>query len=249
MKSTALVLVLAAFVPAAVLGCAQAAEQVYAKADLPGMPSSVSQGSPEWFVSPLGWESREFSEVEAGLYRLDINPVTPDSGIKTGFVIAYGHMLARPYRFETKGDSVLLVNRVQVYPELRHPRYDSATARFRAALSPRQSGWTPESLDLAHRVRDSLRALAARIAAIGPHTRQAVVDSIWRVLKAYPFIDTGSCIIEVYERDGWAFEGNVSYPIRVLRDSKTITLTPARPVLHFRSEASPPEAHPGNPEY
>ena len=36
----------------------------------------------------------EYSEEEAKLYRMDIHQITPDSGITTGHIIAYGHRLS-----------------------------------------------------------------------------------------------------------------------------------------------------------
>jgi ribosomal 50S subunit-recycling heat shock protein len=59
----------------------------------------------------------EYSEEEAELYRIDIEQVTPDSGITTGHVIAYGHYIKPPYKIEVN-DTFVYVNNVQVFPVL-----------------------------------------------------------------------------------------------------------------------------------
>jgi|GEM_PF-2468567 len=59
----------------------------------------------------------EYSEEEAKLYKIDIHQVTPDSGITTGHIIAYGHYIKPPYKVEVK-DTIVYVNGVQIYPVL-----------------------------------------------------------------------------------------------------------------------------------
>lgn len=58
-----------------------------------------------------------FDEKELARYRVDIRPATPDSGIMTGFVVAYGHFLAPPYQVTAMGESIY-VNSVRVDPPL-----------------------------------------------------------------------------------------------------------------------------------
>lgn len=60
----------------------------------------------------------ECSEEEAALYRMPIKQITPKDGIKTGHVIAYGHYIKPPYKFEIREDTLLFVNNVQIYPSL-----------------------------------------------------------------------------------------------------------------------------------
>ncbi|HEC78423.1 MAG TPA: hypothetical protein ENI34_04680 [candidate division WOR-3 bacterium] len=62
----------------------------------------------------------EYSEEEAKLYRMPINQITPEDGIWTGHVIAYGHYIKPPYKIEVK-DTIVLINNVQVYPALKTP--------------------------------------------------------------------------------------------------------------------------------
>ena len=85
--------------------------------------SGVEHGTPQWYMTEAGLSSTEYSEVEAGLYRYDMHPVTPATGIPTGWVIAYGHLLARPYQFTVKQDTLLFVNGIQVEPALKNPAY------------------------------------------------------------------------------------------------------------------------------
>jgi len=60
----------------------------------------------------------EYSEEEAKLYRMPIKQITPKDGIWTGHVIAYGHYIKPPYKFEIREDTFLFVNNVQIYPTL-----------------------------------------------------------------------------------------------------------------------------------
>jgi hypothetical protein len=53
-------------------------------------------------------------------YRIDISPVTPDSGINTGYVIAYGHYISPPYQVTVR-DCSTYVNGVRIEPLLSQP--------------------------------------------------------------------------------------------------------------------------------
>jgi len=55
-------------------------------------------------------------EEEPALYKTEINPVTPNSGIRTGHVIAYGHYIRPPYELEVREDTLLFLNGIRIYP-------------------------------------------------------------------------------------------------------------------------------------
>lgn len=57
-------------------------------------------------------------EEEPALYKTEINPVTPETGITTGHVIAYGHYIKPPYKVEIVSDTMLFINGVQIFPVL-----------------------------------------------------------------------------------------------------------------------------------
>jgi hypothetical protein len=57
------------------------------------------------------------SLYQRGVYTIDIKQETPTKGIKSGYIIAYGHIIKAPYRLYTK-HSVLYVNNVQLDPQL-----------------------------------------------------------------------------------------------------------------------------------
>jgi len=57
-------------------------------------------------------------EEEPALYKTEISQVTPQSGITTGHVIAYGHYIKPPYKVEIKKDTMLFINGVQIFPVL-----------------------------------------------------------------------------------------------------------------------------------
>jgi len=59
-----------------------------------------------------------YSKIEEKLYRVDIHPITPKDGIWTGYVIAYGHYIKPPYKFEIKHDTILYINDVQIEPPI-----------------------------------------------------------------------------------------------------------------------------------
>lgn len=56
-------------------------------------------------------------EYTPGYYKININQVTPDSGINTGHVIAYGHYIKPPYKIEVR-DTIIFINDVQIFPML-----------------------------------------------------------------------------------------------------------------------------------
>jgi|GEM_PF-6845313 len=53
--------------------------------------------------------------------KMQINPIKQTDGIKTGWVVAYGHLIRPPYKFEYKATK-LYVNGVQVEPSLTWER-------------------------------------------------------------------------------------------------------------------------------
>jgi len=64
------------------------------------------------------YESLIKPEEEPALYRTEIKQITPNSGITTGHVIAYGHYIKPPYRVGIKSDTMLFINGVQIFPVL-----------------------------------------------------------------------------------------------------------------------------------
>jgi hypothetical protein len=57
-------------------------------------------------------------EEEPALYKTQINPVTPKTGIETGHVIAYGHYIKPPYKLEVREDTLLFLNGIRICPTL-----------------------------------------------------------------------------------------------------------------------------------
>ena len=49
--------------------------------------------------------------------KIDLKPITPKDGIKTGLVIAYGHVIKPPYKVYIE-DSKIMINGVQISPSL-----------------------------------------------------------------------------------------------------------------------------------
>ncbi len=143
--------------------------------------SGVKRGTLAWYTTPAGIASTEYSAVEAQLYRFDIKPVTPESGISAGYVIAYGHPLKRPYRFDIKDDTLLLLNGVQVLPWLRNSPFPSADSAHAAQVW--RGGWTQEELDHMMAIVASCGAIFERLSAGGRSSNAAIAESIRTALK------------------------------------------------------------------
>ncbi|MFO7650644.1 MAG: hypothetical protein R6X13_04800 [bacterium] len=184
------------------------------------MSSRIRRGTPEWYVSQTGQRSREFSEVEASLYRFRVRPSAPDSGIENGYVIAYGHLLARPYRFEVLGDSLLLINGIQITPRLTHPAYDSAAAVCRSLLLDGVPRVPREYVEATGQVDHALFVMADRIRAGGDLTREAVTESTWTALRSFDFVDTAACCVSVEVEGDRAVGAFVTYGVCILRDDE-----------------------------
>jgi hypothetical protein len=68
-----------------------------------------------------GLERHKLLSVIKGSHKIDINPITPKDGVKTGLIIAYGHVIKPPYKIYYEGDN-LMINNVQVQPSLVRER-------------------------------------------------------------------------------------------------------------------------------
>jgi hypothetical protein len=64
------------------------------------------------------YESLIKPEEEPALYKTELNPVTPETGITTGHIIAYGHYIKPPYKVEVREDTFLFLNGIRIYPSL-----------------------------------------------------------------------------------------------------------------------------------
>lgn len=85
-----------------------------------------------------------YSEQEVALYRIDIKPIKPDSGIDSGHVLVYGHYIRPPYVVSVE-DSSVLINGVSVRPQLTPPglqrRLDSLTIRLSESESATEAAY------------------------------------------------------------------------------------------------------------
>jgi len=93
----------------------------------------------------------QFRPNEVSWYRMGIKPEHPDTGIRSGYFIAYGHPVAPPYVIEIKEDSALCVNGVQVYPPLPDP---VQPARFAQLMAPVRS--MPDSVKRLYALVDTV---------------------------------------------------------------------------------------------
>jgi len=66
---------------------------------------------------------QKISNLTTGSRKISISPVAPSSGIKTGVVMAYGHIIPAPYGVDYSSDNRLRINGVQVRPSLVKERH------------------------------------------------------------------------------------------------------------------------------
>lgn len=118
---------------------------------LPGAEQNASgtEAKPTW----PGYGENEFAR-----YRVDVQSVTPDTGILTGRVLVYGKPLPPPYTVEAK-DSLVFINGVQVSP----------------------MPFPPRALELGRAIKDSLASLPAELLAV----RDSVGKVISRARRTY----------------------------------------------------------------
>jgi hypothetical protein len=123
--------------------------------------TDLAPGSLEWYWRGDGQYRFEYSELEATLYRFEVAPRTPDSGINAGYVIAYGHPLPRPYRFSVVDDTLLYINGVQIQPWLKLPAISKADRAYSEALLI--SRWTQAEFSRRRALVDTCAAFIHRL--------------------------------------------------------------------------------------
>jgi hypothetical protein len=146
-----------------------------------------------------------------GLYRMPISPVRPESGITTGLVVAYGHILQPPYRVEARGDAVF-VNGVQVISGLQPPalveqrrRYmDSLVAALPVGVRARADSEDAAIAD-ARKTFDSLLPVVGNLAAL---------DGAVRRLRGLPFVD--SVVVDSTARTAIAKLAGLEEPVTLI---------------------------------
>lgn len=130
-----------------------------------------------------------FDENEMERYRVDIEQVTPDTGIETGFVIAYGYYIIPPYRVYAD-TGVVYVNRVQIEPWLPLPPRQYLTDPWLDSESGKRAQMTKARLRLTREaavgawraaLRNGLTDSLAMLAAESAFVSDTLVDSIRRL--------------------------------------------------------------------
>jgi len=91
----------------------------------------------EWNKLPPIEQARRSSGIK-GSRKIAVSPVKQADGIKTGLVIAYGHIIPPPYKIETDGRN-LLINGVQVDPSLVGERERKKQSGLHSPMSPEQA--------------------------------------------------------------------------------------------------------------
>jgi len=160
-------------------------------------------------------------EKERELYQMDIKQITPKDGIRTGYVIAYGHFIKPPYKFEIVNDTMLFLNGVQIEPQL-YPkklyRYIDSIRAERAAKDPYQA--KKDSICRAITTLDSIARVIYK-QVYKSRGRDGAVDTVMKFFKAQDIIDSVS-FCGFWDKDGAQFE--IFHPRPPGKTSLIITL-------------------------
>jgi len=90
--------------------------------------------------------TRKYSRIK-GSRKIDVIPVKQTDGIKTGTVIAYGHLIPPPYKVEAIGEKIL-INGIQVVPSLVAERESKP-----AKMSPKKKEFSTNAWNLQQEVK------------------------------------------------------------------------------------------------
>lgn len=82
--------------------------------------SALQAEVPDSLARPLFERAFPLNESKLARYRINIHQVTPDTGITTRYVIAYGYYIQPPYEVVARAGSTY-VNAVRIYPLLEQP--------------------------------------------------------------------------------------------------------------------------------
>jgi len=88
------------------------------KAEVEGVKKEAEKEVVKSETNPDMWtyETLIKPSEELALYKTSLNVQTPIEGIETGHVIAYGHYIKPPYKFEIREDTLLYLNGIRIYP-------------------------------------------------------------------------------------------------------------------------------------
>ena len=158
------------------------------------------RGTAAWYAMPnQGLESAVRSEVEAALYRIDISPTEPDTGIASGCVIAYGRAIAPPYEYVVIRDTLYL-NGVRVYPAIRNESWYAAQKVGLHSFSVKIERHPSDNAYMDPIVL-SLLDLVKRYGDRPLPNGWAVRDSVRAILREYELIDTLRTSISLQKLD------------------------------------------------
>jgi hypothetical protein len=180
-----------------------------AEAGQPKAARERSNGKADSMVARL---ERWFRPGEVPLYRMEIKPIQQDTGIKSGYFIAYGHPVAPPYVVGIEEDSTVHVNGIQVQPPLPDP---VQPARFAELMAPLRD--LPDSIRRQYALTDTITARA-----YGFYANMAAAHGESSALRM-----TGEMVM----KSGIADSVMLGYP-RVLRIYEKHTSEPTVLLLH-----------------
>ena len=121
---------------------------------------------------------------EPSLYKTSLNIETPNEGIASGHVIAYGHYIKPPYKVEIKEDTILFINGVQLFPHLASKFEIEKKRREEISLEEYQKNHIKEEL-LVKRIHSLFDKIGETYKVIEPKNgRNKAIDSIFKLAQA-----------------------------------------------------------------
>jgi len=137
-------------------------------------------------------------EEEPALYRTEIKQITPNSGIATGHVIAYGHYIKPPYKLEVREDTLLFLNGLRIYPCLINLKVRAEEER---KIDEKYKVADMEAISVFERQEilfDKIRTVYYEITPI--EGREKAIDSILDLIKQ-------DSIVNVVDTNRWEQNG------------------------------------------
>jgi hypothetical protein len=146
-------------------------------------------------------------EEEPALYRTEIRPETPDKGITTGHVVAYGHYIKPPYRVEIRSDTMLFINGVQIFPVLPSKYEIEKKRREQLRLDDKYGEARIISKPYRERLRSLFKEMNSTYKSLEPTVGKfKALDSIYKLAEAETlivkmdttFVGKDDCLLSIY---------------------------------------------------
>jgi hypothetical protein len=148
-----------------------------------------------------GLERHKLLSVIKGSHKIVIHPIKQSDGIKTGLVIAYGHVIPPPYTVEYVGEK-LMINGVQISPSLVREREVVAQKKTHLVANKIDQAWKGAQIEYAAQKlytsglkTKSLEAVQGEISMLINKSTDVFQNPIWLGRKTLHVKLTGSGLL------------------------------------------------------